>query len=286
MNHLKVQLSQGLYLVATPIGTARDITLRALDILASADVLAAEDTRSLRRLMEIHSVPLAGRPLISYHDHSSARTRETLLNHMAQGASVAYASEAGTPLIADPGYHLTRDVADAGFAVTSAPGPSAVATALSIAGLPTDAFYFAGFLANAGAARRKALEALREVQATLVFYESPRRLGAMLKDAADALGDTREAAVCREMTKKFEEVRRASLGELRDYYAANTTKGEVVVLIDRGRLETVNEADLESEIKGALETMSVRDASDAVATAFGVKRRKVYQLALKLSRDG
>ena len=148
MNHQKVNLAPGLYFVATPIGAARDITLRALDVLASADVIAAEDTRSLRRLMDIHGVPLEGRRILAYHDHSPAKAQEKLMSALADGHSVAYASEAGMPLIADPGFELSRAAGDAGYLVTAAPGPSAVLTALTLAGLPTDAFFFAGFLSR------------------------------------------------------------------------------------------------------------------------------------------
>ena len=172
----------GLTLVAVPIGAARDITLHALDVLRAADVLAAEDTRTLRRLMDIHAIPLGDRPLIAYHDHNGDRARPRLLAAMAEGKSVAYASEAGTPLIADPGYDLARAAREAGHAVTTAPGVSAVVTALSLAGLPTDRFLFAGFLPNQSGARKSALRELAEVTATLVFYESPKRLAAMLAD--------------------------------------------------------------------------------------------------------
>jgi 16S rRNA (cytidine1402-2'-O)-methyltransferase len=205
------KLTPGVYLLATPIGTARDITLRALDILASADVLVAEDTRSLRKLMDIHGVPLGDRPVLSYHDHNGTQMRPRLLGLLADGKSLAYASEAGTPMVADPGFDLVRAAREAGHEVVSAPGPSAVVTALTLAGLPTDRFMFAGFLPNAKGARRKALEELREIPATLAFYESPKRVAAMLKEAADVLGPDREAAVCRELTKKFEEVLRGPL---------------------------------------------------------------------------
>lgn len=284
MNHQLQRLQPGLHFVATPIGTARDITLRALDVLASADVIAAEDTRSMRRLLEIHGVPLGDRPLISYHDHSGPKGREKLLALLADGRSVAYASEAGTPLIADPGFHLSKDAQDAGHSVTSAPGPSAIITALTLAGLPTDAFFFAGFLPNAKGARRSALEALKDVPGTLVFYESPKRTGEMLRDAARVLGGARQAVVCRELTKKFEEVRRGTLESL----AAGIDgplKGEIVVLIDRSGGEEIAEGDLEDELRKALGHMSVRDAADSVAKAFGVNKRKIYQMALKLSAE-
>lgn len=284
MNFQKVPLAPGLYFVGVPIGTARDITLRALDVLASADVLAAEDTRSMRRLMEIHGVPLDGRRIIAMHDHSGEKVVNGLLAAVEQGKSVAYASEAGMPLIADPGFELSRAAAAQDVMQTCAPGPSAVLTALVLAGLPTDAFHFAGFLPNSSSARRRALEGLVEIRATLAFYESPKRIGATLKDAADVLGTTRKAVVCRELTKKFEELRRGTLAELAESYSTGSVKGEIVLLIDRGNLENVNEVDLDGVLKEALETMSMRDAVDAVSQAHGKPRRQVYQLALNLEK--
>lgn len=283
-NPEKGGLSAGLYLVATPIGNARDITLRALDILRAADVLAAEDTRSLKRLAQLHGIDLAGRPLLAYHEHNGAKMRPRLLAEIAEGRSVAYVSEAGTPTISDPGFDLARAARAEGLAVTTAPGASAAIAALTVAGLPTDRFFFAGFLPNAGGARRRALEELAAIPATLVFYESPRRLGAMLADAAAALGGAREAAVCREITKKFEELRAGTLEDLAGHYAETPPRGEIVVLIGRGQDRGVNETDVESMLQEALESMSVRDAADTVSRALGVKRRPVYQMAMRLAQ--
>lgn len=285
MNYEKKALAPGLYFVGVPIGTARDITLRALDVLASADLLAAEDTRSLRRLMEIHGIPLAGRTMVALHDHSGERVTTRLLDAVAEGQSVAYASEAGMPLIADPGFELSRAAAARDLPQTCAPGPSAVVTALALAGLPTDAFFFAGFLPNAKAARCAALEKLRDVPGTLVFYESPKRLGAMLRDAAAVLGAERQAAMCRELTKKFEEVKRGSLADLAEIYGEKAPKGEIVLLIDRGRSETISESDLASDLSRAMEENSMRDAVDLVAKAHDLPRRQVYQAALALGKD-
>ncbi|QUJ76593.1 16S rRNA (cytidine(1402)-2'-O)-methyltransferase [Sulfitobacter albidus] len=286
MNIHRQKLAAGIIFVGVPIGTARDITLRALDTLASADVLAAEDTRSLRKLMDIHGVALDGRRIVALHDHSGDGVVERLVDAAREGQSVAYASEAGMPLIADPGFELGRAARAAGVPVTCAPGASAVLTALAIAGLPTDAFHFAGFLPNAKAARLTALSALAGCQATLVFYESPKRLGAMLRDAAQALGVQRQAVVCRELTKKFEETRAGTLAELAETYATEKPKGEIVVLVDRGRSESVNFDDLEMMLEHALEGQSMRDAVDAVATAQGLPRRLVYQKALALRQSG
>ncbi|WP_298935279.1 16S rRNA (cytidine(1402)-2'-O)-methyltransferase [uncultured Ruegeria sp.] len=284
MNFQKVRLAAGLYFVATPIGTARDITLRALDTLASADVIAAEDTRSLRRLMEIHGVPLEGRRIQAYHDHSGTGARGKIMDALAQGHSVAYASEAGMPLIADPGYDLGKRAAEAGHLVTCAPGPSAVLAALTLAGLPTDAFFFAGFLPNASGARRARIEALRDIPGTLVFYESPKRIAGSLSDLADVLGADRQAALCRELTKKFEEVRRATLGQLAEDYKGKTVKGEVVLLVDRSHSQSVNESDVEEALQKALETHSVRDAADLISEMYNLPRRPIYQKALKLGK--
>ena len=285
MNHKLVDLAAGLYFVATPIGNARDITLRALDILASADVLVAEDTRTLRRLLNIHEVPLANRPLISYHDHSSAKVRGRLMEYISADKSVAYASEAGTPLIADPGYHLSKDASEAGYLMTTAPGSSAVLSALTLAGLPTDSFLFDGFLPAQKTARRARLQNLLDIQSTLVFYESPKRLAAMLRDARDTLGAERTAVYCRELTKKFEEVRRGSLNALCDHVADRSIKGEVVVLISCAEKLSINEEQLSLDLQKALNDMSLRDASEAVARAYGLPKRQIYQKALELGKE-
>lgn len=258
--------------------------MRALDVLASADMIAAEDTRSLRRLMEIHGVPLEGRYILAYHDHSGAGARTKVLAALDAGQSVAYASEAGMPLIADPGYDLSRAASEAGHMVTSAPGATAVVTALTLAGLPTDAFFFAGFLPNAKSARRSRLEELREIPGTLAFYESPKRVAASLSDMVLVLGADRPAALCRELTKKFEEVRRGTLQELADDLANASVKGEIVVLVDRARSGPINEEDVETALKQALESHSVKDAADLVSKMYGLARRPLYQKALKLGK--
>jgi len=274
-------LPAGLYLVATPIGNARDITLRALDILAVADVIAAEDTRTARKLFDIHGVALGGRPLIAYHDHSGAKGRAGILKLLAAGKSVAYVSEAGTPLVSDPGYALAREAGEAGYLVTAAPGASAVLAALSLAGLPSDRFLFAGFAPNTGPARRRWLEELRDVPATLVIYESPKRVHALLTDMRETLGETRPAAICRELTKKFEEVLRGTLADLNARIEDRGLKGEIVVLVDRDSGAVADET-MEVALKRAMETMSLKDAAATVAEAYGLPRRKVYQAALEL----
>ena len=284
MNHKEIVLEPMLYLVATPLGTARDITLRTLDVLASADMLAAEDTRTLKKLMEIHGIALKDRHVIAYHDHNGDRARPKILNALAAGQSVAYASEAGTPMIADPGYHLVREVQAKGYGVTSLPGPSAVITALTLGGLPTDKFTFAGFLPNRKAARRKALKSYESAAGTLVFYESPKRIAAMISDAADVLGSEREGRICRELTKKFEEVIAGTLGELSERLAGSTLKGEIVMLIGKGTVEEMSHDVLVSELKALMQDMSLRDAADRLAEDTGIKRREIYQIGLELQK--
>jgi 16S rRNA (cytidine1402-2'-O)-methyltransferase len=277
------ELAAGLYLVATPIGNARDLTLRALDVLTGADVLAAEDTRHTRRLLEIHGIRRGG--LVPYHDHNGAAQRPRLLAALAAGRSVALVSDAGTPLVADPGWRLASEAIAAGHSVTAVPGASALLAALAVAGLPTDRFLFAGFLAPRQAARRRALAELAAVPATLVFYESPRRLAASLADMAEVLGPARPAAVCRELTKRFEETRRGSLGELgRHYAAAPEVKGEVVVLTGEPVAAAPAPDALDAAITAALSGRTVRDAAAEVAAALGLPRRAVYARALELAR--
>ena len=274
-------LDAGLHLVSTPLGNARDITLRALDVLRDADLLVAEDTRSLRRLMNIHGVPLSGRRIMAYHDHSGDREREAVLEALRQNASVAYASEAGTPLVADPGYALVRTVIDEGHRVLPVPGPSALIAALTVAGLPCDRFAFAGFPPSRRSARRRFLERLADVPETLILFESPRRTGATLQDAADVLGADRPAALCRELTKKFEEVRRDTLGALAESLADTTLKGEIVLLIGK-REAPPDPARVEQALREALKTRKLRDAASDVASRFGVSRREIYQLGIKI----
>jgi len=283
-----VPLESGLYLVATPIGNAADITLRALEVLARADALAAEDTRQTRKLMEMHGIALAGRPMISYNDRNGVERRPRILAWLRDGMSVAYCSDAGTPLVADPGYRLAEMAVAEGMGLTAIPGASAVLTALSLAGLPTDRFLFAGFLPPKRGARKKALDELAAVPATLIFYESPRRLASALADMAAMLGDLRPAAVARELTKKFEQVRRGPLGELAAQYAAeDAPKGEVVVLVgppDAGVAHAKSAASLDDALAEALLTLSIKDAARAVATSLDLPRRDVYARALELAR--
>lgn len=278
-------LSPGLYLVATPIGNAADITLRALDVLGRADALACEDTRRTRALMEMHGLSLAGRPMVAYHDRNGVARRPQILGWLAEGRSVAYASDAGTPLIADPGYRLVEAAREAGHAIFPVPGASALLAALSVAGLPTDRFLFLGFVPPRGPARRTALAEVAGLKATLVAFESPRRLAATLADMAAVLGEARPAAVARELTKRFEEVRRGTLGELAAGYA-EPPKGEVVLLVGPPRREDGRPAetqDLDEALAEALSSLSLKEAVQTVATRTGLPRRMVYARALEIS---
>jgi 16S rRNA (cytidine1402-2'-O)-methyltransferase len=275
-------LAPGLHFVATPIGTARDITLRALDTLRAADVIAAEDTRTARRLMEIHGIPVAGRPLLPYHDHNGAKMRPRLLDLLREGKRVAYVSDAGTPLVADPGYQLARAAIGAGLPVTAAPGPSAALVALVLSGLPSDRFLFAGFPPAQGAARRRWVEDLDAAKATAILFESPKRVHRTLSDLCEVLGEDRAGALCRELTKRFEDVRRGTLAELRDLTAETPPKGECVLVVDRAPEQRATEAGIEAALRTALSAMSVKQAVAAVAGETGSPRRDVYQLALRL----
>lgn len=274
----------GLHFVSTPIGAARDITLRALDVLAGADVLVAEDTRTLKHLMEIHGIALAGRPLIAYHDHSGEGPMQRLVGLLADGKSLAYASEAGTPLISDPGFELARAAAAAGLPMFAAPGPCAAICALTLSGLPSDRFLFAGFAPSAKSARRSFLAELASVQATLILYESPKRLANLLADMVATMGGTRQAVVCRELTKRFEEVLRGTLEDLMTRVEAREIKGEIVVLVDRAAPVEVTEESIETALDAALKSMSVKDAASFVSQTLGVSRKIVYKVALDRSQ--
>jgi 16S rRNA (cytidine1402-2'-O)-methyltransferase len=273
--------SPGLYLISTPIGNSRDITLRALDILVAADVLYAEDTRVTAKLLALHGL---SRSLQSYREHNAARIEDRILAELADGKVVGLVSDAGTPLISDPGARLVRAAIDAGHPVTSIPGASAVTTALSLAGLPADQFTFAGFLSAKANERRREIAALSHVPTTLVFFESPNRLAATLADLATVLGN-RPAAVARELTKLHEELRRASLSDLSAHYErAGAPKGEVVIVV--GPPEVTEPAQqgptLDRRILDELERHPVKEAAAIVAGQLGLSRRAVYARALEL----
>jgi len=280
-------LSAGLYLVATPIGNAADVTLRALGTLRRAAAIACEDTRTTAKLLAVHGI---SRPLLSYHEHNATLAGPAILARLVAGEAIALVSDAGTPLVSDPGYRLVRACVDAGLPVVPVPGPSAVLAALSVSGLPTDRFLFAGFPPPRQAARHRFLEGLANVDATLVMLESPQRLAASLADMADVMG-AREAAVCRELTKLFEETRRATLPVLaRHYEEAGAPKGEVTLVIAApAPAEALSDAEVDALLAEALEAgETVRTAAERIADASGRPRREVYARALagRRSRGG
>lgn len=277
------KLTAGLYVVATPIGNLGDITLRALQVLAGADVIACEDTRVSRKLLDHYGIKT---PLTPYHDHNAAAARPKLIARIAAGEAVALISDAGTPLVSDPGLKLVQATREAGQPVTSAPGASAVLAALAVAGLASDRFFFEGFLPPREHARRARIAELARVPATLVLFETGPRLGEALADLADGLG-AREAAVCRELTKLHEEVRRGDLATLaRDYAGAAETRGEMVILVAPPvTAQHIDAAELDQLLQSALARASVKDAVAEVAAASGLSRREVYQRALALVKD-
>lgn len=271
-------LSPGLYPAATPIGNMEDITLRALRVLRDCDAIACEDTRMTIRLVERFGLC---RTLVPYHEHNARQALPGLLRRLEEGQAVALVSDAGTPLISDPGYRLVEAALAAGHPVTPLPGASALLAAIVAAGLPSDRFLFAGFLPPKQAARRAALQELAGVPSTLVFYESPGRTAAALADMAAVLGD-RPACLARELTKRFEEYRRGTLADLAAGAAADPPRGECVILAAPPPAGAPDDADLDAMLLDALTRDSVRDAAAAVAAASGAPRRKVYARALEL----
>jgi 16S rRNA (cytidine1402-2'-O)-methyltransferase len=277
------RLRPGLYLVATPIGNLGDITLRALQALAGADLIACEDTRVTRKLLDRYAIAT---PLSPYHDHNAAKVRPGLLRRLAEGAAIALVSDAGTPLISDPGFKLVRAAQDAGHPVTALPGPSAVLTAVTVAGLPTDQFFFAGFLPPKQAARRVRIAELAPLPATLVLFESGPRIAATLADLAAGLGANREVALCRELTKLHEEVRRCELASLAEACSRDEPRGEIVVVIAPPSAPVqMGAAESEGLLRNALERLSLKDAVAEVAQLTGKRRREIYQSALALQKS-
>jgi 16S rRNA (cytidine1402-2'-O)-methyltransferase len=274
-------LPAGLYLVATPIGNLRDITVRALEVLAAADLIACEDTRVTRKLLDHYGI---ASPLTSYHEHNAAHVRPKLIARLGEGAAVALVSDAGTPLVSDPGYKLVREAWAAGATVTALPGASAAVAALTLSGLPTDRFFFEGFLPAKEAARRTRIAELKRIPATLVLFETGPRIAGSLADLAAGLGP-REGALCRELTKLHEEVRRGDLTTLaREAAQAGEPRGEMVIIV--APPEPQGEAiDLDALLRQALERVSVKEAVAEIAAVTGRPRREVYQRALALAKE-
>jgi 16S rRNA (cytidine1402-2'-O)-methyltransferase len=274
-------LAPALYLVATPIGNLADVTLRALAILTQAGLVYCEDTRHSRHLLEHYGI---SRRLKSYHEHNAEQERPRILAELEAGRSVALMSDAGTPLISDPGFKLVREALEAGIAVRSVPGSSAPLVALTSSGLPPHSFLFAGFLPVKSTGRRARLAELKAIPATLIFFEAPSRLAESLSDMADVLGATRIAAVARELTKRHEEVRRGTVAELAAWAAEGGHRGELVVLVAPATTRDVGDNEIRDQLGPALSSMSVRDASKTIADELGVPKSRVYDLAVRMKR--
>lgn len=275
------RLAPGLYVVATPIGNLRDITLRALEVLRAADLVLCEDTRVTRKLLERHHL---SPKLLAYHDHNAASVRPRVLAELEKGSAVALVSDAGTPLVSDPGFKLVEAAIAAGHRIFPIPGASAALAALVSAGLPSDRFFFEGFLPPKSGARKTRLAELRAIPASLIFYESGPRLADSLADMALALG-ARDAAVCRELTKAFEEIRRGALATLASHYEeAGAPKGEIVIVVGPPGAESEpDSADIDRKIAAAMEKLSLKDAASAVAADTGLPRKEIYARALALA---
>ena len=278
---LQRPLDAGLYLVATPIGNLGDITLRALTVLARADIIYCEDTRHSAKLLQHYAIRAETRP---FHDHNEDSMRGRVVEQLERGARIALISDAGTPLVSDPGFKLVRECAAKNIPVFSLPGPSALVTALSGSGLPTDAFFFAGFLPPKQAARKARLSEIKTVPATLIFYEAPQRLAESLADMAECLGH-RSAVVARELTKMHEETVRGSLRELAQNYEGNEPKGEIVVLCGPPEHGEVSDALIAERLAVALQSMRLKDAAAAVSDALGVAKNRVYGLGLQAKKQ-
>lgn len=279
-----ISLKPGLYLVPTPIGNLRDLTFRALDVLSTVDLVVCEDTRVTGKLMKAFGFK---KPMRLYNDHATERDRKNIIKVIEDGESVALVSDAGTPLISDPGYKLVREIIQLGHTVTALPGANAVLPALQLSALPSDSFSFAGFLPARTGARKAVLEKWKEVPGTLIVYETGPRLAESLKDIKAVLGD-RPIAIARELTKIYEEVLRGRVSELSEKLKAREQlKGEIVVIIGEDKHEVEYSTDtIEGQLKTALKTLSVRDAAEMVAVATGKPKKTIYQLALKLSGKG
>lgn len=272
----------GLYVVATPIGNLGDITIRALRTLAGVDTILCEDTRVTSRLTERYGIATRLRP---YHEHNAERVRPAILAALENGGCLALVSDAGTPLVSDPGYKLVEEVLERDISVTSLPGPSATLAALTVAGLPSDRFLFAGFLPVKAGRRQRALEDVRDAKATLIFYESAKRLSVTLQAMLEVLGD-RPAAVARELTKLHETVNRGRLSELVGEFGEQAPRGEIVVLVGPpGASDTVESEDVDSLLMEALNTCSVRESVDLVTGKTGLPRRQVYARAVLLKKE-
>ena len=277
------QIRSGLYLVATPIGTASDISLRALDLIKNANVLVAEDTRNLRVLMKIHDIKLDGRAMISYHDYNGEEQRPKILDLIKNQKSVVLVSDAGTPLIADPGYQLVQEVISKGYNLSGVPGASAVLSALVVSGLPTDKFLFGGFVPNKEHAKKMFFSQYLDLETTLVVYESPSRLVRTLNLLTELYEKKRIVAVCRELTKKFEDIQRGYIEELAAYFTSQgRVKGEIVLVIGPAKAKIVEDKEIEENLQAVFDHMTFKDAISFVSKNLKVSRKIVYTKALEI----
>lgn len=275
-------LQAGLYFVATPIGAARDITLRALDVLNTADIIAAEDTRVIRHLLHIHNIGLRGRRVLACHDNNENQLSKQIVYAIKSGQSIAYTCDAGTPLISDPGYKLRQAVLDADLSVVAVPGASSVLAALTVAGLPTNQFCFLGFLPKIGHKRTKILHKISSSLETVVLYESPRRIHRLLKDLRPLCANDRQIALCRELTKAFEQTIRGSITHVMEKIQNTHVKGEIVVVLEPAQLQPTTPQEIERALQNHLQTESLRDAVTNIAHTFNQPRRSIYDIALNI----
>ena len=269
-------LEQGLYITATPIGNAQDISLRALDVLNKCEAILAEDTRHTAKLLAIHGI---SRPLVSYNDHNAPRVRPKVLRRLENGARLVLVSDAGTPLISDPGYKLVREAIAVGVRVHAVPGASAVLAGLVLSGLPTNRFLFVGFLPPSRVARRAALDEIRALRMTLIFFEAPQRLTETLEDMISLLGE-REAAVARELTKLHEDIRRGNLQDLATFYNSNVPRGEVTVIVGPPKPGEPDLSQADALLDKALAFMPLRAAVELVSEGLNLPRKVIYARAL------
>jgi len=274
-------LKSGLYVVATPIGNMKDITLRAIETLQQADLIICEDTRQTGKLCIAHNISTQK---IAYHEHNASRSRPIILEKLQQGQSICLVSDAGTPLISDPGFKLVRDVREAKIAIFTVPGPNAAIAALAIAGVPTDRFCFCGFPPSKKSARKTFLQEFASVPASLVFYEGASRIAQTLADIAEIFSG-REAVVARELTKLYEEVTLGNAKALATEFTANPRKGEFVILVHPPLVARASAGEIDDFLRTALETMSLKDAADATAAAFSIPRKSAYQAGLMIKGD-
>ena len=280
------KLDAGLYFVATPIGSARDITLRALDVLYSADLLIAEDTRSLKKLMNIHQIPIRGRKVISYHDHSSSNTRKKIIELIKEGKSVALVRDAGTPLISDPGYKLVRNAIEEDLEVYSVPGPSSVIAALTVSGLPTDTFSFLGFLPHTKAKKKKLLETYLKLESSLIIFESGKRLQKTLDLLAETCRPSTEICICRELTKLNEEITRFTVEQgTKVIKKMRSSKGEFVIIVGKSDAGDFDLKNLDERLKKLKKSMSMKGSVDLLVEQLKIPKNTIYKKALTIFKD-